>query len=126
MTADRGALSAGTRLDYTCWTNVDSPYRRGYEPGDRLVRGYSGTVAVQAARLDSNVEFLVLVAEVLFDRHNRDDRPDGHLSPSMSVGDVVTFPIFEAAVTVESLGFALVDLDPADLITDHYWSEVDG
>jgi hypothetical protein len=32
-----------------------------------------------------------VLAEDVFARHNRDDRPDGQLCPSMSIGDVVMF-----------------------------------
>ena len=58
----------------------------------------------------------LLSLEQLFAKHNRDDRPDGQLCPSMSVGDVVI--LGETAYTVESIGWERVDLDAADLITD--------
>jgi hypothetical protein len=31
-------------LAYTNYTNIDAGYLRPYESGDRLVRGYSGTI----------------------------------------------------------------------------------
>ena len=102
-------------VTYTNYTNIDASYCRPYEPGDRLVKGYSGEVEVV---LDTPT----LSLEYLFAIHNRDDRPDGQLCPSQSVGDVIV--IGETAWSVASIGFIRVALDPADLITDRTWSEV--
>ena len=103
---------------YTNWTNIDSHFGRAYQPGDRLVRGWQGRMSFQPG---DDVE---LIAERLFYRHNMDDRPDGRMCPSMSVGDVIV--IGEVAVSVASLGFQVVQLDAADLITDKTWSEAIG
>jgi hypothetical protein len=79
-------------LAYTNYTNVDASYLRPYERGDRLVRGYSGTIDVDPT------EPPTVIAERLFVRHNRDDRPAAQLCPSMSVGDVIV--IGEIATSV--------------------------
>jgi hypothetical protein len=102
-------------LTYTNFTNIDASYCRPYEPGDRLVKGWEGEIHIV---LDEPL----LTLEHVFARHNRDDRPDGRLCPSMSVGDVVI--IGEVAYSVASVGFEPVAVDPADLITDRTWTEV--
>ena len=103
-------------VQYTNYTNVDARYVDVYEPGNRLVKGYSGTIEVD------DPTNLHRIAELLFHKHNRDDRPDGRLCPSMSVGDVIV--VGETAVSVASMGWQNVHLDPADIITDRTWSEV--
>jgi hypothetical protein len=102
-------------LGYVNYTNVDAGFARPYEPGDRLVRGFAGEVYGDPADLAA-------AAEVVFARHNRDDRPDGRTAPSLSVGDVVVFG--EVAVSVARFGFVRVEFDAADLIVDRRWSEV--
>jgi hypothetical protein len=101
-------------LTYTNYTNLDAGFWRPYEKGDRLVKGWEGDVAWQPSS--------IAMLEVLFARHNRDDRPDGQLCPSMSIGDVVV--IGEVAHSVDNVGFVAVTVDPADLITDRTWTEV--
>ena len=108
-------------VEYTAFTNVDARFGRPYQVGDRLVRGYAGRVEVEASERREAPD-LDVVAEQLFERHNRDDRPDGQLCPSMSVGDVIV--IGEVAVSVASAGFRVVALDPADLIVDRPWRHV--
>jgi hypothetical protein len=108
-------------IGYTNYTNLDARFGRGYEPGDRLVKGFTGELAVSLYEHLDNPTYVIL--NDLFARHNRDDRPDGRLCPSMSVGDVVV--IGEIAWTVMREGWSPVILDPADLITDRTWSEVD-
>lgn len=109
-----------TTISYTNYTNVDATFRRGYEPGDRLVKGWSGELAFSRYEHLDNPTYAIL--EDLFARHNRDDRPDGRLCPSMSVGDVVV--VGESAWTVMREGWSPVIPDPADLIADRTWSEV--
>ncbi len=107
-------------MQYQCWTNIDARFARAYEPGDRLVRGWQGEMEPEF--FDSgNVDFATM-AEQVFDWHNRDDRPDGQMCPSMSVGDVVQFG--EVALSVAFMGFTKVSLSPSDLITDQTWLEV--
>jgi hypothetical protein len=65
-----------------------------------------------------------VVAERVFQRHNQEDRPDGRLCPSMSVGDVVV--IGEVALSVAPVGFTQVDIDQSDLIVDESWIDVVG
>lgn len=103
-------------MKYTNYTNVGAGFMRAYQPGDRLVKGWEGDIAHHP----DDDPFAAL--EKLFMRHNRDDRPDGRLCPSMSVGDVVV--LGETAWSVASIGFEEVTLDPADLITDRTWLEI--
>lgn len=111
-------------MSYTNYTNIDAAFCRTYEPGDRLVRGWQGGLpACFEPRDDIDPQSLLLgIAEVIFGKHNSDDRPDGHLCPSMSVGDVIV--LGETALSVDRIGFKVVTLDPADLITDRTWVEM--
>jgi hypothetical protein len=68
------------------------------------------------------VQRFEVLAEDVFASHNRDDRPDGQLCPSMSVGDVVMFG--EVAMSVDDVGFARVDIDRCDLIVYRTWRQV--
>lgn len=112
------AHAIGTRRVYQCWTNVDAHFARPYEPGDRLVRGWADAITIPQ-RADTEVYPL---AERVWMRHNADDRPDGQLCPSMSIGDVVMFG--QLALSADRHGFVRVDLDPHDLIVDRKWSQV--
>jgi hypothetical protein len=103
-------------LSYTNYTNVDAGYLRPYQPGDRLVRGYSGTVQGDPD------ERVAAVAERLFALHNGDDRPDALVCPSMSVGDVIV--VGELAVSVAGCSFEQVVVDAQDVIVDRTWREV--
>ena len=110
-------------MRYVNYTNIDASFCRPYEPGDRLVKGWEGEAEEllrDAKVLDDTGVLRVL--ERIYAKHNRDDRPDGRLCPSMSVGDVVI--IGEVAYSVANFGFEPVNVDPADLITDRTWSEV--
>jgi len=107
-------------ITYTNYTNIDASFCRTYEPGDRLVRGYTGSIEIED--WDGFVSGPHNVAERIFARHNRDDRPDGQLCPSMSVGDVII--ISETAVSVDRVGFVVVQLDAADLIIDRTWKDM--
>jgi hypothetical protein len=110
------AHATGRGVVYQCWTNLDGGRLGPYRPGDRLVRGWTGVLD-----LSEPSPQLEPLAEMVFARHNRDDRPDGPPCPSMSVGDVVMFG--EAALSVDAIGFATVDVDLADLITDRGWRQ---
>lgn len=94
--AHAAALRTDVRVAYTNYTNVDARFARPDQPGDRLARGYSGTIDVRGG------EPVEDIPERLFARHNRDDRPDGQLCPSLSVGDVVV--VAEVAVSVHACG----------------------
>jgi hypothetical protein len=100
-------------ISYRNYTNGSAPFLRGYRPGDVLIAGWAGTLI-----LDESLDVFA-AAERVFVRHNRDDRPDGLLCPSMSTGDVVV--IGETALTVESIGFTLCEVDPADVVSDLSW-----
>ena len=104
-------------LSYTNYTNVSRPFMRGYEPGDTLIAGWSGTLTVDTTWV-TDVKAL---AERLFVIHNRDDRPDGAMCPSMSVGDVCV--IGEIALTVEDIGFQVCTIDRADIDTEHTYRQ---
>lgn len=104
-------LGLGDTIEYRNFTNMSGPQRRGYQPGDTLVAGWTGTVSVDNPWTIS----LPRLAEHVFETHNRDDRPDGQLCASMSVGDVVI--LGETALTVETEGFTVCQLDPDDLMT---------
>ena len=113
------ALEGGVmEIGYTNYTNLDACFARPYQCGDRLVRGYSGTIVTDRG------EPIEAIAERLFTRHNHDDRPDGQLCPSMSVGDVVV--IGEVAVSVDACGWCRVHPDQADVISDRSWRTVIG
>lgn len=99
-------------MRYINYTNLDAGFCRTYEPGDRLVKGWTGEVATPS----------VAALDDIFARHNRDDRPDGRLCPSMSVGDVII--LGDTAWSVASFGFKPVTVDPADLIADRTWTEI--
>jgi hypothetical protein len=103
-------------LTYTNYTNIDAGFMRPYEQGDRVVKGWTGSITVDDP---TNVE---AIAERIFAKHNRDDRPDGRLCPSMSVGDVIIFG--EVAVSVASMGWEIVHLDADDIIDDRSWVDV--
>jgi len=99
---------------YTNYTNMDT-FFRAYEPGDRLVKGWEGEVEAS--------DDLRGTLDRIFARHNRDDRPDGQLCPSMSIGDVVVLE--GEAFSVDAHRFHPVVLHEADLITDRTWREVE-
>ena len=117
-TSIRLTASGVIEVAYTNYTNLDAGYARPYKPGDRLVSGHRGHIDID--RLDQLD--LHAIAGRLYIRHNRDDRPDGLLCPSMSIGDVIV--IGETAVSVDTVGFRRVTLDGADLITDRSWRAV--
>lgn len=103
-------------MHYQLFHNQTSHFWRPYEPGDELVAGYRGEFPPCFSireDLDSQ-EALLRLAEVIFAKHNRDDRPDGRTAPSLSVGDVVV--IGEVAMTVDRIGFKLVTLSPSTCV----------
>ena len=106
-----------TNITYTNYTNVSSTYRAGYRPGDCLIEGWSGTMPIDAA----TVVDPAAIAELIFERHNRDDRPDGQLCPSMSVGDVTV--IGEVVLTIEPVGFRECVLDATDIDRTRTWTQ---
>ncbi len=103
-------------LTYQLLHNQTARFWRGYQAGDELVEGYRGEFpACFSIRpdIDPQAAFLRL-AEVIYAKHNRDDRPDGRTAPSLSIGDVVV--IGEVAMTVQDVGFTFVDLTPSTCV----------
>jgi len=98
-------------MNYTIFHNLDAGFSRGYQQGDRLVKGHEGDV-------DVSVRTTSVGLNAVYERHNRDDRPDGQTAPSLSVGDVVL--LGETAFTVAWAGFDRVDVDPDDLVPGTY------
>ena len=104
---------------YTLWTNLDSRFRGQYEAGShRLVRGYMSTTPLEQ---DSDDRDDLLLCEEIWQLHNRDNRPDGQMAPSLSVGDVIELPGGSYSVCGE--GFAQVEMLATDQITDRNWRE---
>lgn len=73
-----------------------------YCDGDSLVLAFAGT---------TEAETISEARERVFSIHNHDDRPDGQVAPSMSVGDVVVLgvdapDVAQAAVESYTLAFA--------------------
>ncbi len=93
-------------ITYHLFHNETSRYGRSYLPGDRLRLGYLGVLA------HSSHDLLDLAGKV-FVIHNSDDRPDGMVEPSLSVGDVVV--LAECAVSVAPIGFVVVELRHSDI-----------
>jgi hypothetical protein len=78
----------------------------GFDPfklGDTLSDGFRGEIDAEDALTMSSV------CESIFARHNRDDRPDGKTAPSLSVGDVIHFPLIAHTFAVERIGFRRVE-----------------
>lgn len=67
--------------------------------------------------------------DAIYARHNRDDRPDGRIAPSLSVGDVIA--VYPAAPddTPDPLFYAVADIGfapiatPTNVITSATWRE---
>ena len=102
-------------MDYQIHHNQTSWFMRPYEPGDVLTPGYRGEFpACFQLRTDIPLfEAMERLAELVFAKHNRDDRPDRFSAPSLSLGDVIT--IGEIAFAVDRIGFKRVDLTAADI-----------
>ena len=100
-------------MHYQLFHNQTASFCRSYEPGDVLVEGYRGEFpACFEPRTDVPVDDMMFrLAEVVYMKHNRDDRPDGKTAPSLSVGDVVV--IGEVALSVASVGFEVVTMPPS-------------
>jgi len=83
-------------MRYRLLVNLDSHFDRGYRLGDTLAPGYSGAIDCEDP---SQVESILWR---IFDRHNRDDRPDGLDAPSFSIGYVAV--VGESAFTLDRDG----------------------
>jgi hypothetical protein len=101
----------------TCRTNLDARFSRveGLAAVEHVARSTWSLpptgATVRGVRLN------------VFARHNHDDRLDGQLRRSISVGDVVTFG--ELAVSDNDIGFTCVGLARADLVVDRTCGQID-
>lgn len=91
------------RFTYTLFHNQDALWTRPGFPDDTYIMGYSGKLYTDESRYSA-------ILEKIFAIHNADDRPDGQMRPSLSVGDVVVLkPDDQAgepyAHTVDMVGF---------------------
>lgn len=94
----------------------------------RLVLTYSGEVGDQNTRMSDALHDI-------YARHNRDDRPDGKLGPSLSCGDVIHLVgegYFAVGPDIDysdpgrpfvTRGFEEI-VAPDEIINDRTWSEV--
>ncbi|MFZ4431624.1 MAG: YodL domain-containing protein [Microthrixaceae bacterium] len=64
-----------------------------------------------------------IVLDVIYARHNRDDRPDGRYAPSLSVGDVIALDADGRYFAVESFGFRLLDGQPRNVSDADNWRD---
>jgi hypothetical protein len=101
-------------MKYSICHNLDARFMRGYEHGDRLVQGYQGTIEAEGRNAKE-------LAEAIFAKHNRDDRPDGNSAPSLSVGDIVTIG-GNHSYTVLNFGFLRVYGHVEDIVPGP-WAE---
>ncbi|MCL4413426.1 MAG: hypothetical protein M1522_01555 [Actinobacteria bacterium] len=76
-----------------------------YDPDDTFVIGWSESV--EADRIED-------VAEIMWMRHNIDNRASGRTCRSMSIGDVVV--VGEVAYACESMGFRRLDVGPKTIL----------
>lgn len=76
-----------------------------YDPDDTFVVGWAE--AVESESVDT-------VPEIMWARHNADDRPSGQTCRSMCMGDVVV--VGEVAYACESVGFRRLDAAPQTVL----------
>lgn len=69
-------------IRYTLFHNQDAMWSRVGKPEDTYIMGYSGRLYTDEGQIPH-------ILEHIFARHNADDRPDGKIRPSLSVGDAV-------------------------------------
>ena len=100
---------------YHLYRNVGAPFF-AYTPGTKL--WFDPTPYAVADALGGRDGEHALdgpvppVLDAIFARHNRDDRPDGQLAPSLSVGDVIALDFADPGVrffSVDSFGFTEVE-----------------
>lgn len=84
---------------------------KGYGPGDRLRCVYELDFDAQVQHFATVKDAMYAVAENMFIKFNRDDRPNGHYAKSMSVGDVVEISYGDGRIFLacDKLGFVEVD-----------------
>lgn len=99
-----------TSAAYTLYHNLSARMWRPAKPGDHLVIGWSDTFG-SLGRSTYDLDTPEGVCGAVFHRHNLDQRPDGQLAPSASVGDVIALARDGHPVqfwTVDRIGFAPV------------------
>lgn len=95
-----------TTTEYRIYRNLTRPFQT-YRPGDTLWFDPTPrhvTLDDTASRTDA--------LNMIFERHNRDDRPDAAYAPSLSVGDVVALDWLEESATfhaVDRFGWSFID-----------------
>ena len=104
---------------YHLYRNVSRPFL-GYLPGDKL--WFDRTAyAVGGRDMEHALDGpLPPVLDDIYARHNRDDRPDGQLAPSLSVGDVIALEFGtgrDRFFSVDSFGFTEVE---SPMLSDVY------
>lgn len=86
---------------YQIWSNTSSDPERffdGYKPEHSMKMSYEGEI---------DMEITQAVMNHLFMRFNQDDRPNGLVAHSLSVGDVIV--VNGKAYTVDRMGFTQLD-----------------
>lgn len=92
---------------YQLWHNTD-PFTM-YQEGDVMRLAWAGQADLTRVPVTAPIKVqLDWAAEWVFRRHNRDKRPDGRYQRSMSVGDVVVFPMLEVALACGRAGWQTV------------------
>jgi hypothetical protein len=86
-------------MKYQIWSNVTmrpDQFMSGYQPGDRMFKSWEDKTAPTSEPED-------VFLEELFCMFNADERPNGKIAHSLSVGDVVV--LNDTAYAVKSVGF---------------------
>lgn len=108
-------------MNYQLLHNQDSRFNRPGTLDDTYVMGWTGEILGRSAQADLQPN--VNIADRIYSMHNRDDRPDGAMRPSLSVGDVIVisdpFGHNRRVVTVDRIGFADLDGLPTNLLVDY-------
>lgn len=106
-----------TIYDYSILINLD-PDKYFQTPEESF-----GASHVQTWQGQIEAESVAQACEAIFARHNRDDRPDGQVGPSLSVGDVVHLQVWGYHIVAR---FGFEELDYAPVVVPGTWSETVG
>lgn len=110
---------------YELLHNIDARFERGGTPEDRYLYGHRWYVE------DTDINGWPMaaeeVAERIYTKHQRDDRPDRDKRPALSVGDVIVMERFMAedfgpmvlVYTVDVLGFQTLGYKPSNVLDDY-------
>lgn len=94
-------------------------YLDGYQPGDPMVETWRGEIEDESGTLGQMSQPVIL--ERIYIRHNREDRPDGRIGPSLSIGDVLC--VGEQSFACRMRGFEEVPT-PENITTDKSWVQI--